>query len=307
MCTYENLGQKYLFPKFSIVLDKRTYTFSKLIHGGTTKQDTSVSLYTDGDNEAQLVVKTLSHDEGTRELWAIRKVNEVRKTIGPAMVRAMILQEAEQDHTHPLTPANYSVVIMPYRGQPLTRLDAQSRRLSILVTQAVFRAIHQLFNHGLAYTDIKSMNVVHLITPDGKTHLTLCDYGSIEEVGASTGCATYPPPESPYGTGVVADERALCYGVGVLLATLSEPLVEKNLRYMDKPVGKKRKTRSELPASDQMHKQCKKTLEVLEAKDHLVADLVRFAWETTTSLSDLGGALKFAIRGLRPRGAFGPP
>jgi hypothetical protein len=124
---------------------------------------------------------------------------------------------------------------MLYGGQPLTTLATLSREKAVHVAYLATLACLRLFRLGWAYLDLKPANVLYLGRSFNDMQLSLCDYGGLALLGAADGVATYPPPEFPYGTDVRATERAVVYGLGVLLVCLFTDGEESHLGRLGEP------------------------------------------------------------------------
>ena len=205
-------------------------------------------------------------------------------------------QGADQE----LRPENYTVVLMRFGGEPMCTVMLHKPHLALAVAAKLLHVVSKLYALGLAYTDMKSTNVLIHQDDAYSMRMVLCDYGSISYVGEQDGVATYPPPENPYGTGIVASERAVAYGIGSLLALAFAPDLEKSLRFceMDAKMDVKKRRRngdSAEKCTAKLLKACESVLKDIEQRDERVARVVRTAWDPNTTLARLAESLHLAI------------
>lgn len=308
------------FPTFTLrdTATGRTLKFSKYISGGRSDDPSGacVTAYEDTESGAVVIVKSLPHDDDSNEAVMVNRVTQLYGCLRGAMVMARLARVAQapisEDHR---SPVNYSVVLMHYAGQPLTTLNLRGcRSKSVFVAKGVAKTCLRLFENGVVYTDLKPANVLYVGLNYNTVRLVLCDYGGLAPLGATDAVATYPPPEHPFGTNVRATERAVVYGLGVLLVCLFTEDQEYYLRFMKRESTSKkhgkgpgtRKNAAHEPTFDDARSQhesaslamemaCDKVLGALYAQDNIFAALVRIAWDPKTTISQLIEAMDEAI------------
>jgi hypothetical protein len=229
----------------------------------------------------------------------VHRLAQLRRCLRGCMVHARLARVAQEpeDGDAATDPRHYSVVIMHYGGQPLTtlKIDGSSDKV-MFVTRGVAASCLRLFENGFVYVDMKPANVVYFGPNYDAIRLSLCDYGALAQIGATDALATYPPPEHPYGTDVHANERAVVYGLGVLLVCLYTDDLEYELRFMNKSRSKKGEKAERFFARTgdavlAMQVSCAKVLDVLRDRDGAIAALVELAWQPKTTLLELIAAI----------------
>ena len=304
------------FPTFTLrdTATGRTLNFSEHMSGGRVNDPSGacVTCYQDAQSGAVVIVKSLPHDDDSNEAVMVHRVTQLKGCLRGAMVSACLARVAQvpisDNHR---TPNNYSVVLMHYAGQPLTTLNLRGcRSKAVFVAKGVAKTCLRLFENGFVYTDLKPANVLYVGLNYNTVSLALCDYGGLAPLGATDAVATYPPPEHPFGTNVRATERAVVYGLGVLLVCLFTEDQEYHLRFMKRESTSKKNSRRKNAAQhsnfDEARSQhesaslamdmaCDKVLGALHAQDRIFAALVRIAWDPRTTIKQLIDAMDEAI------------
>lgn len=258
------------------------YAFSLFYSNESNPLAPVVALYTCG--ALKLVVKALPPGENSREdeLVALASASGDLVAAHVACVGAPLAPGEELRHRH------FTVVLMEHGGGPLY-WEAPMAAADILHAVAwTARACLRLFeSYGLAYTDIKPANVLR----NPKTRaLLLCDYGSMEEAGLPVGTATYPPPETPYGMDVMADQRALAYGLGVLIVGLHDEGLLHHLAF--RPVT----SPLEIARAD-LALGCEQVMQAVH--DPELAPVLRTAWAPGATVLDVLAMIPAAAGGDR--------
>jgi serine/threonine protein kinase len=297
----KNQGELH-FP-FFLLTDVRTrevYEFYSHISGGKAKEPEGacVTAYRCHDTGSVVIVKALPHDDETNEAARVHRVTQLRAHLKGCMATAHLARVATPPMSgEELGPDHYSVVLMHYAGQPLYSMNLSARSVALSVTRSVARTCGRLYNHGLVYVDIKPANVLYQMIGEESIWLTLCDYGSLAEKGATDAVATYPPPEHPYGTGVHATERALVYGLGMLLVCLFARDQEEQLRFVKNDKKKKRDDKDSVRLADAtlgLQTACERVLSHVSALDAGVGEVLRVAMNKDSTLGDLDKAIEHA-------------
>ena len=298
-------GAEYHFPTYTLTDTKtgRVLKFFKHINGGKAEDPAGacVTAYQDGEGRV-VIVKTLPAEDDTNEVMLVHRVTQLRQCLKGAMVNARLARVAQEPGCGKSScdPRHYSVVLMHYAGQPLTTLNLKRcSPKAMFVTRGVAMTCLRLFENGFVYADMKPANVLYAGLDYNTIRLTLCDYGGLAPVGATDAVATYPPPEHPFGTGVHATERAVVYGLGVLLVCLLTEDLEYDLRYLKRDKNKKGRCRNEngrahACTSDAvlvMQLACDKVIGALRAQDEGIARLVQLAWHPKTTIQELIAAI----------------
>lgn len=200
--------------------------FQRLVSGGDALRPElpMVAFYARSDGRV-CVLKAIPPEDAANELLAIALAPR-----GSCMVPARVVSSGTApDPSRPLRLEDYVIVLMPYAGDTLGSKDLTSPRPALEALHDVARICYHLFETcGLAYTDLKATNV--LFSDRG---LVLCDYGGLALRGTRSGTATFPPPWSPRGTDVPADEACVAYGFGALLVNLVLPHECNRIMYVD--------------------------------------------------------------------------
>jgi serine/threonine protein kinase len=236
----------------------------------------------------------------------VHQVTQLRQCLKGAMVTARLARVAQEPGRGKSScdPKHYSVVLMHYAGQPLNTLNlkqcgALCGAKAMFVTRGVASTCLRLYENGFVYSDLKPANVLYAGLDYNTIRLTLCDYGSLAAVGATDAVATYPPPEHPFGTSVHATERAVVYGLGVLLVCLFAADLEYSLRYLKCAKHKKGGCRADkgrvhvctADAVLAMQIACDNAIGALRARDESIARLVQLAWHPRTTIQELIAAI----------------
>jgi hypothetical protein len=298
-------GAECYFPTYTLTDTKtgRVLKFFKHINGGKADDPTGacVTAYQDGDGRV-VIVKTLPAEDDTNEAMLVHQVTQLRQCLKGAMVNARLARVAQEPGCGKVScdPKHYSVVLMHYAGQTLTTLNLkQCSAKAMFVTRGVALTCLRLYENGFVYADMKPANVLYAGLDYNTIRLTLCDYGGLAPVGATDAVATYPPPEHPFGTSVHATERAVVYGLGVLLVCLFTEDLEYNLRFLKREKNKKGKYhkdngRVHACSSDAvlaMQMACDKVIGALRAQDESIARVVQLAWHPKTTIQELIAAI----------------
>ena len=297
---------EYHFPIYTLT-DTRTgrvLNFFKHISGGKAEDPTGacVTAYHDGDGRV-VVVKTLPAEDETNEAMLVHQVTQLRQCLKGAMVNARLARVAQEpeDGRPSYAPKHYSVVLMHYAGQPLTTLNLKMcSGKAMFVTRGVAATCLRLFENGYVYADMKPANVLYAGLDYDTIRLTLCDYGGLAPLGATDAVATYPPPEHPFGTNVHATERAVTYGLGVLLVCLLSETLEYDLRFLKR--GKHKNIKKNTKENGRVHTctddavlamqmACENVIFELRAQHEGVARLVQLAWRPKTTIVELIAAI----------------
>ena len=224
----------------------------------------------------KLVVKALPPGDESRE-HAMVSYASSSGVVAPARVAYTGGPYRKGD---PIRPGHFTVVLLLYCGDSLYAEPAMDREavLRVLVW-AADACKHLMDTRRVVYTDFKPSNVLR----NAETNkLTLCDYGGMAFTGETFGTATYPPPESPYGNDVQADERAVAYGLGVLLVTLHAKKLAASLLF--RPEGVERDT-----ARVEIEDGCARAVEGV--KDEVLAAVLRAAWAPGATIADVMAAM----------------
>lgn len=295
-------GAACRFPLYTLTDTKtrRVFTFFKHINGGKADDPTGacVTAYQDDDGRV-VIVKTLPAEDDTNEAMLVHQVTQLRQCLKGAMVSARLARVAQEPgcNRSSCDPKHYSVVLMHYAGQPLTTLNLkQCSAKAMFVTRGVALTCLRLYENGFVYADMKPANVLYAGLDYNTIRLTLCDYGGLAAVGATDAVATYPPPEHPFGTSVHATERAVVYGLGVLLVCLFTDDLEYQLRFLKRDKNRKGKENGRVHACTAdavlaMQMACDKVIGALRAQDEGVARLVQLAWHPKTTIRELVAAI----------------
>ena len=159
----------------------------------------------------------------------------------------------------------------------------------------------RLLRRGLAYVDLKQPNVLYYLLP-ARAVIVLCDFGGLAEVGRCE-ASTFPPPEHPRGE-VRASERAVLYGLGVLLVHALTSFHAHALCFVARGTKKRRRdnedddARAELTdaeATELLRAACAKALAVVTALDADAGAVLRVAWAQGSTMRDLSEALEAAL------------
>jgi hypothetical protein len=125
---------------------------------------------------------------------------------------------------------------------------------------------------------------------DKQARLVLCDYGSLSKVGARDSVATYPPPESPRGVNVVANERSILHGLGALLVSMYSPDSEYSLRFLS---PKRNHTEMKTPV-ESFRVKLNNVLQTFCQDDEFLGEVLKSAWSSLKAVTpqvDVAGAL----------------
>jgi hypothetical protein len=220
----------YRYPVYRLWAGDDEYEHLTLVKGGAKARpdDPVVSYYRLGSR--RLILKSIPHGDSMGELQAVRALEAA--PMAGVIVPARIVHDAVAPEDGKVGPSNFTVVAMPDGGRALTSFSAGGDTVALYVTGLVCRKVRELFGVGLAYTDLKPDNVLH--NPK-LSSFVLCDYGSLVPLGCALGVSTYPPPEWPLGMEVLACERAVIYGLGVVLAASLHPQSLDLLQYSCDP------------------------------------------------------------------------
>ena len=145
-------GEKPLFfPNYLITNPKNNdaYDFRTVISGGLESDQVGACVALYGGPQGTLVVKTLLFGDDTGEVDRIRTVCAKREQLKGCLVSARIAFEAmSREYDEDICPENYTVVLMRYGGQPLSRVDLKDKSLALAVTYAIWRSVDQQSIHG---------------------------------------------------------------------------------------------------------------------------------------------------------------
>jgi hypothetical protein len=226
-------------PEYAVSCRHGRYACTHVLHstngyvGGT-----DVCVYTRQDDSllgcpCELVVKSIGRLDAQSEadnVHIINKANQSHHFFVNAAVAYSPLFFSES--TNEEGPESYTVIVMQalecnLREAPLPTLDSK-----LAVFRRVTQHVSTLWNVlGLAYLDMKAVNVlVTTMAPEG-CDVVMCDHGALSARGTECGSATYPPPTEPSGLDVPATEANVCWGLGVLLVTMLDPQIEVVFRF----------------------------------------------------------------------------
>jgi hypothetical protein len=198
-------------PRYQLFEGNRVYTFRRQLHR-SLEGDRFVALY-ESPSGRRLCLKSVAHDYGFDETIAVLEVGKneaLNGTIVPASLLVAALGGTEETQTE-----NFYCFVMPYLERVLTLSDGGDARHKVALVLHVAKACNKLYEAGLCYLDLKCENVGwHKGKP------LLLDYGSLFRTGSCDGVASYPPPAHPTGIDVLACERNVVWGLGVLLLML---------------------------------------------------------------------------------------
>ena len=151
------------------------------------------------------------------EVQMVEYMEEAGINDGSIMCAANVLWRADRraEGHHELCPRNFWALCLRDCGTSFFyHIHTMSRAEVCATVVRVGELCQRLLYHGLAYTDLKPSNVCI----DAAGNVRLVDFGALAEVGTCDACATYPPPEYPYGTEVPATDETVAYGIGALWA-----------------------------------------------------------------------------------------
>ena len=191
----------------------------------------------------------------------------------------------------PLRLEDYAIVLMPHGGDTLDMRDLSSARPALEALHLVTRICYHLFEaYGLAYTDLKATNVL------SSSHgLVLCDYGGLALRGTRSGTATFPPPWSPRGTDVPADEPCVAYGLGALLVSLVLPYECNRLKYVDCE-----RASALADAERLLGLECKAARAAVTKKDAGLGRVLAAAWRPKATLRGVYESIEAELCGALP-------
>jgi serine/threonine protein kinase len=261
------------------------FIFKSSISGARQQNGTPhVAHYVGARSGERIIVKALPHDEASYEENIItRREHECRVLMVPARIahKAVIPSIGAE-----VSAQNYTVVLMPYYGEPLSRASNLQHLPALGVVYEVSQKCADLLELGLAYTDMKPANVLFF----EDRGVSLCDYGSLVPVGANDGSATYPPPEYPRGTNVPANEASVVYGLGALLVCLCFPYFERHLRYV--PAATEA---NEHLATAAVALGCRDAVELMKRRGSAASRALATAWKPGATIAGFQDALRRAV------------
>ena len=226
--------EKHYFPLFYVQKNDSQFLFDRLLHLEPSKKGEGHSVAMYKSDTEQVVVKAVLNP-GFEDVEMVKIVN-LLAIDDLKIVDAIVAYEGEPfertaRRTRP-RPNNFCVILMNYVGKTLSLkfppAHEAEMRLRLNLCLEIARECQKLLQFNLIYADLKTSN----IAIDEHGQCILLDYGSIYIVGSRSACSTFPPPENPRGTNILASERLVVYDIGVLLAfCLHGDLVNK-FRYL---------------------------------------------------------------------------
>lgn len=163
--------------------------------------------------EIKIAVKTFKYPNDP-EIVIINRLNKIGLNCNT--VNSKILSRTLSNGT------TLTIAVMDIMNGSLSDLKKNvSVNTAIDITKTIAEELDCLNDNNLAYTDLKTGNILYKCDKDKILKIVLGDLGSICEQG-KTNSVTYPPPEFifPSKKRVVCNESTMVWGLGIIILEL---------------------------------------------------------------------------------------